>query len=111
MTAETLAEPSPGKIKPKDTKLERSWRHHVPVGFRYLIAILLVALAWVVTTTLRHLLDAPSFQTPFFVCAIVFSCWIGGGGPGIAATLLSIFAIEFSFTEPRFTFGMTWTEV
>lgn len=111
MTAETLTESSHRKLQPKGTKLARSWRHHVPVGFRYLIAILLVALAWVVTTTLRHLIDAPSFQTPFFVCAIVLSSWIGGGGPGVVATLFSIFAIEFSFTEPRFTFGVTWSEV
>lgn len=100
-----------GPAAPPGQKLARSWRYHCPVALRFFIAILLVVLAWVITTTLRHLIDAPSFQTPFFVCAIVLSSWVGGAGPGIVATLLSIFAIEFSFTEPRFTFGLTWSEV
>jgi len=92
-------------------RLTRSWRHRCPVALRYGIAILLAGLAWVTTFALRHLIDAPSFQTPFFVCAIVLSGWIGGAGPGIAATVLSIFAIEYSFTEPRYTFSVTLSEV
>ncbi|GAT33060.1 hypothetical protein TSACC_21465 [Terrimicrobium sacchariphilum] len=92
-------------------KLERSWRHRCPVALRYLIALVLAGLAWVTTFGLRHLIDAPSFQTPFFVCAIVLSSWIGGAGPGIVATIFSIFAIEFSFTEPRYTLTFTFSEV
>lgn len=92
-------------------RLTRSWRHRCPVALRYGIAILLAGLAWGTTFALRHLIDAPSFQTPFFVCAIVLSSWIGGAGPGIAATFFSIFAIEYSFTEPRYTFSVTLSEV
>lgn len=92
-------------------RLARSWRYGCPVGLRYTIAVLLVALAWVTTFTLRQSVNAPSFQTPFFVCAIVLSGWIGGFGPGVIATLVSAFAIEYTFTEPRFTFGFTGSEV
>lgn len=74
-------------------------------------ALLLVGLAWVVTFAVRQSLDAPSFQTPFFVCAIVLSGWLGGLRPGIVATVLSIFLIEFTFTDPRYTFGFTLSEV
>jgi K+-sensing histidine kinase KdpD len=94
-----------------ETRLARSWRYNCPAPLRFLIAFLLVVLAWLTTFGLRHLIDAPSFQTPFFVCAIVLSSWIGGAGPGVTATVLSIFAIEYSFTEPRFTFGFTLSEV
>jgi K+-sensing histidine kinase KdpD len=93
------------------SRLARSWRHRCPAVLRHLMAIALVLIAWLTTFALRHLIDAPSFQTPFFVCAIVLSSWIGGAGPGITATVLSIFAIEYSFTEPRFTFGFTFAEV
>ena len=48
-------------------------------------------------------MHAPTFQTPFFVCAIVLSSWMGGFGPGILATVLSIFALEFWLTLPLFT--------
>jgi len=98
-------------VPAREVKLARSWRHRCPGPVRLLIAILLVGIAWGITFGLRHLIDAPSFQTPFFVCAIVLSSWIGGAGPGITATLLSIFAIEYSFTEPRYTIGFTWSEV
>jgi K+-sensing histidine kinase KdpD len=94
-----------------EVRLARSWRHRCPVALRFLIAVLLTGLAWATTFGVRHLVDAPSFQTPFFVCAIVLSSWIGGAGPGIVAALVSIFAIEYSFTEPRYTFGTTWSEV
>lgn len=92
-------------------RLARSWRHRCPGGLRVAIAVLLVGLAWTITFALRRTMDAPSFQTPFFFCAIVISSWVGGAGPGIVATLLSIFAIEFAFTEPRYTLGLTWSEV
>lgn len=110
MTSDANAAPMPGAIL-GEARLARSWRHRCPAPLRYLIAIVLVALAWMITFGLRHLIDAPSFQTPFFVCAIVLSSWIGGAGPGVTATMISIFAIEFAFTEPRYTFSFTLSEV
>jgi Domain of unknown function (DUF4118) len=65
---------------------------------RYAIAVFLVLLAWAVTFTLRTSVQASTFQTPFFVCAIVLSGWMGGFGPGILATVLSIFALEYWLT-------------
>ena len=56
-------------------------------------------------------MHAPTFQTPFFVCAIVLSSWIGGFGPGILATVLSIFALEYWLTPPFFTRQVSLSEV
>ena len=92
-------------------KLARSWRHRSPPFVRYALAVLFVGVAVFVTYELRRSLNTPSFQTPFFVCAIALGSWLGGFGPGIVATLLSIFAVEFVFTEPLYTFGFTWKEV
>lgn len=103
--------PAPEAKAIPQARLNRSWRHRCPAGWRYAIAVLLVGLAWVTTFALRRSVDAPSFQTPFFVCAIVLSSWSGGFRPGIVATLLSIVLVEFTFTEPRYTIGFGLSEV
>jgi K+-sensing histidine kinase KdpD len=92
-------------------RLARSWRHRSPLLVRYAIAAFLVFVAWAVTFTLRTSVHAPTFQTPFFVCAIVLSSWIGGFGPGILATVLSIFAVEYCVTPPFFTQRLSLSEV
>jgi signal transduction histidine kinase len=91
--------------------LTRSWRHRSPLLMRYAIAAFLVFVAWAVTFTLRTSVHAPTFQTPFFVCAIVLSSWIGGFGPGILATVLSIFALEYWLTLPLFTQRFSLSDV
>src|SRR5882757_1566729 len=45
--------------------------------------------------------DAPHFQTPFFLWAIVLSSWFGGFGPGVVASILSILAVRFYFSSPH----------
>lgn len=97
--------------KPAKVRLARSWRHRWPLLIRYAIALFLVLVGWAITFTLRTSVDAPTFQTPFFVCAIVLSSWIGGFGPGILATVLSIFALEFWLTPPFFTRQVSLSEV
>jgi signal transduction histidine kinase len=97
--------------KPAKVSLARSWRHRSPPLIRYAIAAFLVLVAWAVTFTLRTSVHAPTFQTPFFVCAIVLSSWIGGFGPGILASVLSIFALEYCLTPPLFTHRMSFSEV
>jgi signal transduction histidine kinase len=95
----------------RQIKLTRSWRYHCPVAVRYALAVTLVVAAWAITFALRRSVEAPSFQTPFFICAIVLSSWIGGFRPGVVTTLLSIFTVEFFFTEPRYTLGFTLSEI
>ena len=97
--------------KPAKLTLTRSWRHRSPLLFRYAIAAFLVFVAWAVTFTLRTSVHAPTFQTPFFVCAIVLSSWIGGFGPGIVATILSIFALEYWLTLPLFAQRFSLSDV
>ncbi|MEZ0295130.1 MAG: ATP-binding protein [Candidatus Methylacidiphilales bacterium] len=92
-------------------RLTRTWRLRAPAWLRLVLAILIVFVAWGCTFALRNSINAPTFQTPFFVCAIVLASWLGGFMPGIAATLLSIFALEFTFTEPLYTLGFTLPEI
>jgi signal transduction histidine kinase len=92
-------------------RLVTSWRHRLPLLVGYAIGAFLVFAAWAVTFTLKTSLHASAFQTPFFVCAIVLSSWIGGFGPGVLATVLSIFAVEYCLTPPLFTEPVTLREV
>jgi len=89
----------------------RSWRHHALPVIRYAIAVLLVSAAFFAMYTLRDSFPAPTFQTPLFFCSIVLSGWFAGLGPGILATVLSMFAIKFYFDSPPHTLMFTMSEI
>src|ERR1700758_234760 len=89
----------------------RSWRHHALPVIRYAIAVLLVSAAFFTMLTLRDSFPATTFQTPLFFCSIVLSGWFAGLGPGILATVLSIFAIKFYFAAPPHNFDFPLSEI
>src|SRR6201987_2660885 len=89
----------------------RSWRHHALPMIRYAIAVLLVSSAFFAMYTLRDSFPAPTFQTPLFFCSIVLGGWFAGLGPGILATVLSMFAIKFYFDSPPHTLAFTMSEI
>ncbi len=65
------------------------------------------AIAAVVIVTFAHLLlewaSSVPLEAPYllFALAVVAAAWIGGLGPALLATLLSIFCIVYFFLEPR----------
>jgi signal transduction histidine kinase len=89
----------------------RSRRHHALPVIRYAIAVLLVSAAFFAMYQLRDSFPAPTFPTPLFFCSIVLSGWFAGLGPGILATVLSMFAIKFYFTAPPHNFEFTMSEI
>jgi signal transduction histidine kinase len=89
----------------------RSWRHHALPVIRYAIAVLLVSAAFFAMYQLRDSFPAPTFQTPLFFCSIVLSGWFAGLGPGILATVISMFAIKFYFDAPPHNFDFTMSEI
>jgi len=70
----------------KTTFLE--WRERSPLA-RYGSAALLVLAAWAVREALAPLLPGET-RFLYFVPAVVIAAWIGGFGPGLTATLLSV---------------------
>jgi signal transduction histidine kinase len=78
---------------------------------RYAIAVLLVSAAFFTMHELGDAFPAPTFQTPLFFCSIVLSGWFAGLGPGILATVLSMFAIKFYFAAPPHNFAFTMSEI
>jgi PAS domain S-box-containing protein len=63
-----------------------------------LTAVLLVAVAAIITDQLRHVF--PSTPNSLFFCAVVLSAWRGGFGPGVLASFLSSAASIFWLPPP-----------
>ena len=72
-------------------------------GLSYVIANLGVAAAVIANLLLETYLQA-SPTLFLFLCAIIFATWLGGLGPGLAATALSVLAFDFFFLPPNYYF-------
>ena len=70
--------------------------------WRYVLAIVAVGAAMVITTSLQRYTDI----TPLFYAAIVVSAWFGGMGPGLLAVVLSELAIDYYFIDPLYSLGL-----
>jgi PAS domain S-box-containing protein len=46
-----------------------------------------------------------------FLCAVMVSAWLGGFGPGLFATILSILTFNYYFLEPAYSFGVKPEEI
>jgi len=70
---------------------------------RWLVAALSVSLADVLSLALRDGFKRdPSSPSPLslFFCAVIFSSWFGGTGPGVFAALAAIGLIQYYFIPP-----------
>ncbi len=84
------------------------WRKP-PSVWRYGIAVLAVTAALIISRLPSfHLQTAP---VSLFLCAVMVSAWLGGFGPGLFATVLSILAFNYYFLEPAYSFGVKPEEV
>jgi signal transduction histidine kinase len=76
---------------------------------RYGTAFLLTLVALILTIFIWSLVQ--SLTAPLFLAGIGISTWKKGFGPGIFATLLSAFAINYFFTYPEFQFDSSLQEI
>jgi PAS domain S-box-containing protein len=80
-----------------------------PAIWSYGIAVLSVAVALIISRwPAFHLETAPA---SLFLCAIMFSAWLGGVGPGLLATVLSCLAFNYYFLEPLYSFSVKSEEI
>jgi PAS domain S-box-containing protein len=77
-----------------------TWRI-TSVVLRYGLAVLSVATALMIKELLRNYFD-PTPNSLFF-CAVVLSSWVGGLGPGLLASALSVVLIDYHFESPYYT--------
>jgi transcriptional regulator with PAS, ATPase and Fis domain len=84
------------------------WRRP-PVVLQYGIAVFSVAVALFLTYwPAFHLESAP---VSLFLCAVMFSAWYGGVGPGLLAAVLSAFAFYYAFLPPFHSITVKPTEM
>ncbi len=80
-----------------------------PAIWSHGIAVLSVAVALFITQwPAFHLETAPA---SLFLCAVMFSAWLGGVGPGLLATVLSCLALSYYFLEPLHSFAVNSDEM
>src|SRR5438477_4677447 len=75
------------------------------VFLRYGLAVLSVVAALFIKELLRTYFD-PTPNSLFF-CAVVLSSWLGGLGPGLLASSLSVGLIDYHFTSPYSTLELS----
>lgn len=76
----------------------------------WIVSVVSVAAAGFVTHWLRKVFQPDPtalFSSALFFCAIIFSSWFGGLGPGILASFLSILTIKYYFSPPLHTFTIS----
>jgi C4-dicarboxylate-specific signal transduction histidine kinase len=76
--------------------------------WRYGVAVLLLASAMILSQWLAPYIGFPG---TLFLCAVMFSAWYGGVGPGLLAMILSSLAFHYSFLHPVKSFGPPPREV
>src|SRR5215831_1950210 len=76
-------------------------RRSTSFTLRYGLAVLSVAAALAGTQLLRAYFEAA--PNALFFCAIVLSSWLGGLGPGLLASLLSVGIVDHHFTYSHYT--------
>jgi PAS domain S-box-containing protein len=79
-----------------------NWFNRYP-GLSYVASAFGVAAAVITDLMLESYLEA-SATLFLFLCAIIFAAWLGGVGPGLAATALSIIVFDYFFLDPLFSF-------
>lgn len=83
------------------TKAGRRWWFNSPVIAGYAIAVGSVAGALIGSRWLDvHAVTAP---VSLFLCAVMFSAWFGGFGPGLLATIVSVLAFKYYYAAPFYT--------
>jgi PAS domain S-box-containing protein len=84
---------------------------YVPTGFTYYaVAVLAVAAAVVAGLLVDSFWQSAPFVS-LFLCAILFASWLGGAGPGVFATGLSLLAFDYFFIPPVHSFALGAEEV
>lgn len=89
--------------------LMSQWYGQKPWQLRYILAVVTVGLSLLLTLLLRQILHTtPSL---LFFAAVMFSSWYGGIGPGLLATVLSIFSISYFLLSPVFALSYALTDI
>jgi PAS domain S-box-containing protein len=84
---------------------------YVATGFTYYaVAVLAVVIAVIAGVAVDSFWQSAPFVS-LFLCAVLFSSWLGGAGPGLLATGLCLLAFDYFFIPPVHSFALGAQEV
>lgn len=79
------------------------WRHHFAQPSRYILALGILAIATAIGLPFREMTDADNLTMIYLTGVVITAAWLGTG-PSIMASLLSVAAFNYFYTEPVYTF-------
>src|SRR5262249_7775567 len=80
------------------------------VALRYGLALLSVGIALGISLFLaRYKIEGVEF--PLFLVAVALTVWYAGTGPAVLALVLATLAFNYYFTEPFYSFYITWRDI
>jgi K+-sensing histidine kinase KdpD len=88
---------------------------HLEVGIarsrvlQYGLALSTTAVAFALAL-LAHDYNFPNVEIPLFLFVIAVTAWYAGSGPAALAAALSILAVDYYFTEPRYSFAVRFSD-
>ena len=86
------------------------WWSSPPLGARYAVALISVAMAVLLALALEHYWHSTPFVS-LFLCAIMVSAWFGGLRPGLLAIILSVLAFDYFFLLPLNSLAVNLSEL
>ncbi|MEY2557824.1 MAG: hypothetical protein QOE34_1249 [Verrucomicrobiota bacterium] len=102
-----MSKPEPGEQPPRPAV---HWWSEPSTGLRYgaapLSIVVTLAILWWMEATFH---DAP--HVSLLLCAVMFSTWFGGVGPGLLAITLAFFGFEYFFLPPLYTLSIEVAEL
>jgi PAS domain S-box-containing protein len=79
-------------------------------ALRYGLATVTVSIA-LGLALLSHSYNIRNVEVPLFLFAVAITAWYAGSGPSALAVVLSILFFDYFFTEPRYNFAVTASEI
>lgn len=98
--AQVATQPPHGTIVPRKSATFPRSR-----GARFGVALLAVAVSLVVRLIVGKVIDDRGGPFLFFTPAVMIAAWYGGTGPGLLATLVSVFVADYFLLLPRGRFS------
>jgi two-component system sensor histidine kinase KdpD len=97
-----------GEEQPRPIVTAAQWRRHRPWQ-RYLVSAALVAAGTLLGFPV-HSVVAPENLVMIYLAVVVIAAIYLGRGPAVLAAVLSVFAFDFFFVQPRLSFTVADTE-
>lgn len=90
---------------PSEVSYTTFWQHHFSKLSHYVLATGVLTVATLIGIPFRDMTDANNLTMIYLTAVVIVAAWLGTG-PSVFASLASVAAFNFFFTEPLYTFSV-----